>query len=299
MLFRHKIDGSPSRRPRARAVLVAAALSAGLFPRTGAADEGDPASFHSFGLALGYSRLAVLDRRASDLTYVGHTPSFGVSWDWRRGGNIAAVRLHAGIGPYFARDAPHRPFTILDTNLHGTEALPADVRGRVIQVGLSISYLRRLIRPAPARTGLALGATVSEDLTYAQGFVTPGTLAVAALAPTLALERPFGRRTSVTLGVRVPVVAAVTRMPYHGTVSLPGTGLVGGFFRQGTEVKSLGRFVQVDVHAEVQRLFGRRWLLGLRYEAVMTRDRDWLPLRSVQHTLLAHVALAFGSSGAR
>jgi hypothetical protein len=206
--------------------------------------------------------------------------------------------LRGGIGPYFAKDYPHREFDILDTDLHGTDALHADVRGRVIQAGFSASYLRRLVRPASGRTGIALGATLSEDLTYPQGFVTPGTLSVAALAPTLALERPFGRRTLLTLGVRMPVVAAVTRMPYHGTVSLPGTGLVGGFFRQGTELKSLGRFVQVHFTAELQRLFGRRWLLGLRYEASLTRDRDWLPLRSVQHTLLAHVAFAFGSRGA-
>jgi len=281
---------------RARPALALwSVLLALLVGRTAAADD-RPAEFHALGASLGWSRLAVLDRGASDLTYIGHLPTLGLGWELRRGGNIFAVRLRTGIaGPYYAKQYRHREFDLIDSDLHGTDTIHADARGVVYTGGLAFTYLRRLLRPEGHRPGVALGATLGEDLVYPQGFVTPGLMLAGALSPTFALEQPLGRRGLLTVGVRVPVLAVVSRMPYHGTVSRPERGLLGGFVSQRTEVESLGRFRQVQWSIGLQTRLGRRWLGGLAYEGIYTYDRDPRPLRSVQHSLLVSIAFDFSA----
>lgn len=278
------------------ALTLLAALVALVTVRSARADD-RPAEFHTLRLDLGWSRHAVLDRRATDLTYIGHTPTLGLGWELRRGGNIFSVRLRGGGGPYYAKQYHHREFDLVVSDLHGTETLHADARGLAFTGSFAFTYLRRLLRPEARRPGLALGATLSDDFFYPQGFLTPGLMHVAALSPALALEQPLGGRGLLTVGVRMPVLAVVSRMPYHGTVSRPDRGLVGGFVSQGTEVESLGRFRQVQLSLALQHRLGRRWIGGLAYEATYTHDAAPAPLRSMQHSL--HLSIAFDFSAGK
>lgn len=281
---------------RARAALASLSVLLALLVAGSAGADDRPAEFHALGVSLGWSRLAVLDRSASDLTYIGHLPTLGLGWELRRGGNIFAVRLRAGIlGPYYAKQYRHREFDLIESDLHGAETLHADARGVVYTGGLAFTYLRRLLRPAGHRPGVALGATIAEDMVFPQGFVAPGLMLASTLSPTFALEQPLGRRGLLTVGARMPVLAVVSRMPYHGTVSRPERGLLGGFVSQRTEVESLGRFRQVQWSLGLQTRLGRRWLGGLAYEGTYTYDRDPRPLRSVQHSLLASIAFDFSA----
>ena len=253
------------------------------------AAQGNPDAFfntrrNALGLRLGFNRLNLLDRNSSALIYRGNIPMVGIEYQTYGENGYFIANLQAGNGSFFTKNHPGRTIYFMSQDVHGhVDTVAVPVRGSSTLSRLELGYLRKLNPGSDLE--VAAGGMFSDEFYYQQGFVTPGLMNVAAISPALRMSWMNDSRYFVSVGISVPLVAAVSRSAWHNSVSQPGGSKAGGFFKQGTRVEDYSGHRQVRFTASVHRKLGNRWLAGLNYDLRTLKNSSPRELRATQHEL--------------
>jgi hypothetical protein len=275
--------------PRAR---PGCALLAGLVaPSAHAGDD-----VHRLSVTAGYVDHAVVDEAATALRYHGALGAGALAYVGERRHLRWSVGLGAQGGPLDAAGHPGRTVTFASTGDDGgVEVVEVPMRGRQLAFGVDGGAQARFPL-ASDRLALRVGAKVAWDMALPDGFARPGLYSLVSLQPTFGATWTPHPRHEVEVDVAHAVVGAMTRMPYHQSVSLPETGQVAGMFRQGTGLRTPLDLavVRADVGWSVR--VRDRVAVGLRYRFSWLSDQDPRPLRIAQHGIALRVDTRLGRS---
>jgi hypothetical protein len=217
-------------------------------------------------------------------------PMAGLRWQRDNGRWQTGAELRGGWGSLHAAGQRRRIVRFLDEDFSGaidTVDVPVTVGMAPLSFGLTAL---RSVTPADARLRVAAGGSLRDDWFFSTGFVRPGLMHAATLSPTVALD--YGRDDlplRFELGVSVALVAWRTRMPYHGSVSLPGSTPTGGLFQLGSAWRLPDSYRAWSAYAGLRYRLGEHWQLGLQYTCQRRHDTRPRPLDVQQQGLTATI----------
>ncbi|MFN7116309.1 MAG: hypothetical protein ACK4TA_05880 [Saprospiraceae bacterium] len=239
-----------------------------------------PSSGNSFGFTLGYRQLTLRDQASSALTYRGNLPTLGLNWTRHTSQQIWEANLQGSYGKFFPQSAPSRMVIFLERNLDGSiDTVRVQATGSHLMLKGDVGFYHKQDFNHHSDAFWAVGARVSEELYYPQGFVSPGLTNVAAVSPQVLAGVGNFDKGLFTIGIVVPIAAVVTRLPYHQTVSKPeGPSATRSFFKYHTAVRTLNKHQEVKFRLGYQYQLGNHLSGGFFYEYAWLRDSDPRPL---------------------
>ncbi|MCB9282908.1 MAG: hypothetical protein H6563_02455 [Lewinellaceae bacterium] len=233
---------------------------------------------HSLGIHAGLSPYWVYDQAASPLLYFHQLYQLGLSYRAETPNQLWDLRLQGGFGPSHALGVGEREVRFMERDAYGvTDTFNVPVRGQAIQGELALGWAYRI------RPHLAVGVLLADDLYYPQGFVTPGLANMAWLAPRVQWDLPIGKTSRLDVTASTPIVAFVSRLPYHGSVSQPEKSALAGFFSQNTTLNTLNRFQRLDLSVGYQFQVSRKLTLGAEWSLIALQHTRMLDLRMIRH----------------
>ncbi len=268
-------------------LLVSAALaSAPLVARAA-----PPRADHALGFGLGYAHYAILDEAATSLAYDAHLATGTLGYVGESTRLRWGLRLGTAFGHEEATSHPGRAIRFVEEGFDGSrEETVVPMRGPVHMPSAALTLERRI---ALGAVSLFVGGAARFDMTYAQGFATPGLLQLASLRPSVAIRYRWRPRHALELGVGTTVLGFMTRMPYHQTVSQPNATPYGGLVRQGSRVRTVNRLQTLDVEASYALHFGAHGALRAALGLDFLHDDDPRPLRTLSSRAAISVLYRF------
>lgn len=246
---------------------------------------------NEFNLKIGWQQLRLKDEAASALVYKGQLPTVGFQWQHQTPQDLWQGQLQGSYGSFFPKDFPNREIIFLERNAEGgLDTVRVNARGSNILLRADLGWVRKLGTPeANDRNWQAVGANISEELFYPQGFVTSGLMNAVTFAPQAMAAFGAGSKGQFTVGITIPIAALTTRLPYHQTVSMPGGTTVSGLFKQGSQWSSVDKHQQIRIQVGYKHHLGNHWQTGLQYEFAYLRNTTPRNLFVQQHTINAFI----------
>jgi hypothetical protein len=236
----------------------------------------------SFGIRLGFKQVSLLDRNTSSLIYRGSVPVLGFEFRKTKGSGYYLVDIQAGRGTFFPKKYPDRQINFLEEDVSGeVKSVMVPMRGKTSIAHLKLGYLHRVSHSENAEW--YLGALMSDEMSYQQGFVTPGLMNVASASPMTEVRFHSGNRTFVNLSVAIPIASLTTRSAYHNSVSLPNTQKFAGFWANGTRFESLGQHRQINISASIYRNLGDHFQAGFQYQFAALKNQYPRELKKMEN----------------
>jgi len=243
-----------------------------------------PAPFSE--LVIGYQRetFKMRDLQASPMRYYANLNGLRIQYNRLTLKNQWQVGIKVGAGDLIAPGLGIRGFKFSPEQEQPLWLIPTLYRGQ-----LALDYLRAFRTTAHRSTGLGVG--LHETMGYADGLAL-GTWAFnSAELRVLYLTRlTLGQRHTLTAGASLPVLAAVSRMPYSNVVSEPNRSEVASFFG-GTRWATLNSYLNPAVKLDYNFALSRRIGFGVGYRYQWMRYPEPRTIRTADHTL--HVSLLY------
>jgi hypothetical protein len=190
---------------------------------------------HTLGFSVGLEKTELLDQNTSVLPYKGFIPQAGLQWQHRSKHWQSGFDVSVGRGHLQAVGHPGRSVVFLEEDIHGvrdTVRVPVVVPWTPAEASF---YLLRSLTAPGRDLRMSAGGMVSDQFYYSDGFVRPGLMHAASVAPRFQLDyRPEAGRMFFSAGITATLAALVTRMRYDGTISQPGGTRWNGFFGNTT-----------------------------------------------------------------
>jgi hypothetical protein len=232
----------------------------------------DDRSGKSFGIRLGFKQISLLDRNTSSLIYRASVPVLGFEFRKTKGSGYFLADIQSGRGAFFPKKYPDRQINFLEEDVSGeVKSVMVPMRGTTSIAHLKLGYLHRVNHGENA--DWYLGAIMSDEMSYQQGFVTPGLMNIASASPITEVRIHPGNRTFVNLSVAIPIASLTTRSAYHNSVSLPTTKKFAGFWANGTRFESLSQHRQINISASVYRHLGDHFQAGFQYQFAALKNQ--------------------------
>jgi hypothetical protein len=239
-------------------------------------------------LQIGYNRetLKLRDLQASPMLYVANLNGVGLSYSRLTRKNHWRVGVQAGLGDLIAPNLGIRSFKVAPQQEQPLWLVPTLYRGQ-----LELDYRRRIRQTGNRTTWLGLG--LQETIGYADGLaLSTWAFNSAALRLTYQTRLRLGERHTLVADAALPVLAAVTRMPYSNVVSEPGRSEVATFFG-GTRWATLNGFFNPEIGVSYYFDLSRRVAFGSTYRYQYLRYAQPRMLRTADHTFHASIVYKF------
>jgi hypothetical protein len=190
------------------------------------------------------------------------------------------------VGQYIAPALGIRSFTFSPD-----QAEPLRLAPTLYRAGVELAYRRNVRQRGDRSTWLGLG--VSDAIGYADG-VAMSTWAFHTLSGELLYQERFTLFNKHTLvaDASLPLLAAVSRMPYSNVVSEPGRGNAAAFLG-GTRLASPVRFLNPRVGLAYQFDFSPRLAFRASYAYSWMRYPEPRVIRTASHAGTASLAYKF------
>jgi hypothetical protein len=226
------------------------------------------------------------DLHASPVLYVANLNGLRVAYTRSTAKNQWYAVVQAGVGPYIAPSLGIRSF-----KFSPDQAQPLRLAPTLYRTGVELAYRRNVRQRGDRSTWLGLG--VYDAIGYADG-VALSTWAFHSLAGQLLYQERFTLFDEHTLVVdaSLPLLAAVSRMPYSNVVSEPGRGNAAAFLG-GTRLASPVRFLNPRVGLAYQLDFTPRLAFRASYEYSWMRYPAPRVIRTASHTGAASLVYKF------
>jgi hypothetical protein len=256
------------------------------------AQESMPAKSHErqIGLSLGFQQRHLLDEQKSALVYYSAEYTAGLFFRHLKDKSIFSIDLAAGKGSYSARHINDRWFYTNTYDLDGsvtTDSFP--VASGILSGLLQVSYLRKAGRGTNIRW--YAGPALKDLIVYPENNI--GLLNSLGLYASLYADRNFGTRTRLGAGLSLPLVAINSRLPWHNTATDPLKSETVTFFRKGTRLVSVNKFLLLQCNLNVGFQITQRLNLGADYSFVWLRVPYYQPMKSAIHTVVVKTAYTF------
>jgi hypothetical protein len=239
-------------------------------------------------LQAGYVRglFKARDLHASPMLYLANLDGFRVAYSRITPRNHWHAALEAGVGQYIAPALGIRSFKFSPTQAEPLRLAPTLYRG-----SLELAY-RRNVRQRGNRSAW-LGLGVYDAVGYADG-VSMSTWAFHSLSGELLYRERFtlARKHTLVADASLPLVAAVSRMPYSNVVSEPGRGNAAAFLG-GTRLASPVRFLNPRVGLAYQLDFSPRLAFRASYAYSWLRYPEPRVIRTASHAGAASLVYKF------
>lgn len=247
---------------------------------------GKPAPFSE--LEIGYQRetFKMRDLQASPMRYYANLNGLCLQYNRLTLKNQWHVGIRARVGDLVAPGLGIRGFKFSPEQEQPLWLVPTLYRGQ-----LTLDYLRSLRTTARRSTWLGLG--LYETMGYADGLaLSTWAFNSAELRVLYQTRLTLGQRHTLNAGAALPVLAAVSRMPYSNVVSEPNRSEVASFFG-GTRWATLNRYLSPEVKLDYRFVLNRRIAFGLGYRYQWMRYPEPRTIRTADHTLHASLLYQF------
>lgn len=231
-------------------------------------------------IQIGYVRetFKARDLQTSPMLYVANLNGLRLGFRQRWNRHQLRVSLQAATGSYVAPGLGVRSFRFSAEAVQPLVLLPT-----LYRAGLDLEYLLRF-RETPNHRQTWWGIGMHEQAAYADGVaLTTWTLNTASASLLHHTRWPFGRRHLLALDVSLPLVSAVTRLPYSNVVSSPDKSNASAFF-SGTKWERLPRFINPQVGMSYRFRLSPRWSAQAAYRYSYLRYPDPQLIRTSSHT---------------
>jgi hypothetical protein len=230
-------------------------------------------------LAVGYVRelFKARDLNASPVLYLANLNGIRLSYTRITPRNGWHAGVQAGTGQYIAPQLGIRSFTFSPGQAEPLWLAPTLYRGSI-----ELAYRRNLRQKGNRTTWMGLG--IHDTFGYADG-VAMSVWAFNSLAGQLLYREQvtFLRRHSLVADVSVPLVAAVSRMPWSNVVSDPEKGNTAAFLA-GTRWASPFRLLNPQIELAYKLDFSPRLAFRASYRYSWMRYPGPRVIRSASHT---------------
>ncbi len=239
-------------------------------------------------LEIGYQRetFKMRDLQASPMRYYANLNGVRLQYNRLTPRNQWHVGIQAGIGDLVAPGLGIRGFKFSPEQEQPLWLAPTLYRGQ-----LTLDYLRAL--RSTARRSTWLGVGLHETMGYADGLaLSTWAFNSAELRVLYQTRLTLGQRHTLTTGAALPILAAVSRMPYSNVVSEPKRSEVASFFG-GTRWATLNSYLSPEIKLDYRFALSRRIAFGVGYRYQWMRYPEPRTIRTADHTLHASLLYQF------
>lgn len=241
-----------------------------------------------FKVQAGVSPFWVYDQAASPLVYRTNIIQAGLQF--RRDGVKQSwdAALQGGYGSSKALGTGFREIRFVHQNIHETNnVVHVTLGGSLLQGRAHLGWAYRLT------PRFSLGLEAADELYYAQGFVTPGLMNLAYLAPRAEYAIVANEKHQLRARLTVPALAFINRLGHHGSVSIPEEGQVAGFFSQNFSVNTLNTFQRASLEMNYQWRLSQRLSLGIDWSVMFMHHKDLSTLRAAKQSAMATLTIHY------
>lgn len=249
-----------------------------------------PRREHVLGVGLGYGRFATVDQAASPLVYGANAGVGALEYQ----GEAGAVRFGVRTSVAYGADAAigfERTIRFREVELDGT-VTETDVPMRGNRLAGSAEafagYLHRL-----ERVDVYVGASLEYAVVRPQGFVAPGLMQRVVTGPAVALRWRLGTRQRLEFEARTSLSGWSTRLPYHQSVSWPGSTAYQGLVRQGSHGRTLVSQRTLELVASHRLRLREHLALRSAVYVSYLSDDDPRPLRALSSRFVLFLDTVF------
>ncbi|HEY0653093.1 MAG TPA: hypothetical protein VGD65_08190 [Chryseosolibacter sp.] len=218
------------------------------------------------GLSIGIGTHRFLDQNTSPLIYQSKPKNVRLFYQLESKDLVVTFDVDVKMGGLQPKNNPNRMLVFEEEDYKGkkeTKKFPAG--GSFLGAKVSLGAFYKIRSTQESTFKVAAGLSVTNELLYPQGWTSSGMMNALSFAPKALVQHRINNSNKVTASMRLPVVARVTRLPYHNSVSHPESGQVSGFFKN-SQWTSLGHFLAPDLSIGYEYLFSSRWGTGLTYD---------------------------------
>jgi hypothetical protein len=211
----------------------------------------------------------VKDLQASPLMYVANSKGVQLAYDYRAARSLFRVEMQASTSTFIAPALGPRQFTFTDEKISGeTTSGTMVLAPSLYQGNIDVRYVRRVNTANPTNKWRSYaGLSLHNWLGYADG-VAMTTWATNAATLNAALTGEWNVRPGhlLTLSGAVPLMGALTRLPYSNVLSYPDNhSYFDLFFSKGTRLATWDQLQRVQLQAGYQASLSPRLDLGVQY----------------------------------
>lgn len=240
------------------------------------------------GLQIGYSRqtFKMRDEQASPMLYVANLNGVRLGYTRQTIKNQWRLGVQAGLGDLVAPSLGIRPFKFTPDQAQPLWLVPTLYRGQ-----LDLEFRRRVGKNASRTTWLGVG--LHETIGYADGLaLSTWAFNSADLRVLYQTRLRLGERHTLVADASLPVLAAVSRLPYSNVVSEPGRSEVATFFG-GTRWATLNRYLNPELGVSYRVELSHRLAFGAGYRYNYLRYPEPRLIRTADHAVSASVLYKF------
>ena len=247
-----------------------------------------PASQPGSELQLSYVRelFKARDLNASPMLYIANLNGLRLSYTRVTAKNQWHAGIQAGRGAYIAPALGIRSFKFSPDQSTPLWLAPTLYRGR-----LELAYQRNVRQRGNRVTWL--GFVVHDVIGYADGVALSTWAFHSMTAQLLYQERlVLFKKHTLIADASLPLLAAVSRMPYSNVVSEPGRGNASAFLGR-TRLASPFRFLNPQVGLAYRLDFTPRLAFRASYQYSWMRYPEPRVIRTASHTAVASLVYKF------
>lgn len=223
------------------------------------------------GMAVGIGSISYQDSNSSPLIYKASPKKVKFFYHLESNDFLFTVDLAFQAGKNGPKGLRDRVLFFQEEDYKGkTEDKKFPAGGSLLGGNLTLGAYYKISSTQESTCKVAVGAKVSEELFYPQGWTSAGIYNALALSPSAMVFHRFDQTHSVSAGVSMPILAKLTRLPYDNTVSKPEKNTLAGFF---TNAKWAGpaKYLGPSIELGYQYHPSSRWGAGLQYEMATRR----------------------------
>ncbi|HMQ61482.1 MAG TPA: hypothetical protein PKE06_12490 [Flavilitoribacter sp.] len=240
------------------------------------------------GLALGIGTVTYQDKNTSPLIYRSRPTSLRLFYNLESDRFLFSVDLDLKLGSTAPKYHPGRILYFQEADYEGNaedKKFPAG--GTLLAGRLGLGAYYKVAAAKESALKLAVGARVSNELFYPQGWTSSGMFNALSLGPEMLTQYRANDHHSFSASVRLPMTALLARLPYDNTVSSPNKTQTGGFFSRSQWV-GLKKFAAPTLTLGYNYQFNPHWGAGLNYELGWYRIEQPQTMKAVNSSFLAN-----------
>ncbi len=239
-------------------------------------------------LQIGYGRqtFKMRDVQASPMMYVANLNGVRLGYTRQTLRNQWRFNLQAGLGDLVAPSLGIRPFKFAPDQEQPLWLVPTLYRGQ-----LNLEYRQRIAYTGNRTTWVGVG--LHETIGYADGLaLSTWAFNSAALRVLYQTQLRLGKRHTLVGDAALPVLVAVSRMPYSNVVSEPRRSEVATFFGN-TRWATLNRYLNPEVSLSYRFELSHRVAFGVGYRYNYLHYPEPRLIRTADHAVSASVLYKF------
>src|SRR4051812_29796111 len=182
------------------------------------------------GLAIGMGTQTFLDSNTSPLVYQSKAKNIRVFYQLESNDVLINFDIDLKVGGLNSVTNKQRMLLFEEENYKGekqTKKFPAG--GSFLSAKVSLGGYYKIKSTQESTFKVAVGFRLANEMFYTQGWTTGGLMNALTLAPQAITQHRVNEFHKFSAAVRLPIIAYVTRPPYHNSVSRPNTNHLKGF----------------------------------------------------------------------